>query len=398
VIRTALTRLHRWVGLGIAIFLALASLSGSLIVFYRELDAALNPELYQVPVAETHLSATALAAAVERQLPGAEVSGLMLSPPPGRSAELWVAAKSGALAYNQVFADPASGKVLGLRQWGKAGLSRAALMPMIYLFHYTLKLPGVWGTLLMGVIGCLWTIDCFVAFALTLPRATPFWRKWAISWRLKRGARAYRRNLDWHRAGGLWVWGMLLVLASSGVALNLPEHVFRPLLKLVTPLSPGVTEIGAPRLNLPPAPASLSFDDAVARGRQAAAVVRFVPRYVFHFPAYHAYGVGFGEAGSDGMDGWGRSDVYLDDRSGAPLLRQMAGQGRAADIYAGAQFQLHSGRILGWPGRILVCLTGLAVAMLSVTGIWIWWKKRAAKSKRAAYAFPHVRSRSGCCH
>ncbi len=36
----------------------------------------------------------------------------------------------------------------------------------------------------------------------------------------------------------------------------------------------------------------------------------------------------------------------------------------------------HSGRILGLPGRILISLMGLVVAILSVTGVVIWARKR----------------------
>ncbi|MNO08416.1 hypothetical protein D3C81_2310440 [compost metagenome] len=44
-----------------------------------------------------------------------------------------------------------------------------------------------------------------------------------------------------------------------------------------------------------------------------------------------------------------------------------------------AQLPLHSGRILGLPGRILISAMGLVIAMLSVTGVIIWWRKRAAR-------------------
>jgi uncharacterized iron-regulated membrane protein len=44
-----------------------------------------------------------------------------------------------------------------------------------------------------------------------------------------------------------------------------------------------------------------------------------------------------------------------------------------------AQFPLHSGRILGLPGRILISIMGLVVAMLSVTGIVIWARKRRTR-------------------
>lgn len=56
--------------------------------------------------------------------------------------------------------------------------------------------------------------------------------------------------------------------------------------------------------------------------------------------------------------------------------------GTAADIFVQAQFPLHSGRILGLPGRILVSIMGLVVAALSVTGVVVWHRKRAARLQR----------------
>ena len=57
----------------------------------------------------------------------------------------------------------------------------------------------------------------------------------------------------------------------------------------------------------------------------------------------------------------------------------MPWQGTAADIFVQAQFPLHSGRILGLPGRILISAMGIVVAALSVTGIVIWARKRRAR-------------------
>ena len=53
--------------------------------------------------------------------------------------------------------------------------------------------------------------------------------------------------------------------------------------------------------------------------------------------------------------------------------------GTAADIFVQAQFPLHSGRIVGLFGRILISIMGLVVAALSVTGVVIWWRKRRAR-------------------
>jgi uncharacterized iron-regulated membrane protein len=43
-------------------------------------------------------------------------------------------------------------------------------------------------------------------------------------------------------------------------------------------------------------------------------------------------------------------------------------------------FPLHSGRILGVTGRVLMSLTGVLVAMLCATGVLIWARKRRSRA------------------
>ncbi|WP_370551375.1 PepSY domain-containing protein [Glaciimonas sp. PAMC28666] len=40
---------------------------------------------------------------------------------------------------------------------------------------------------------------------------------------------------------------------------------------------------------------------------------------------------------------------------------------------------MHSGRIFGLTGRILISIMGVIVAMLSATGLLIWFRKRRAR-------------------
>ena len=203
--RGVLVRLHRYAGLALALFLAFAGLTGSAIVFGEELDAFLNPALFHTGSKGPVLPPTQLARRVEHALPGARVTYIPLRRKGDETYVLGVTSKPGVtLAYDEVFTDPVTGRVLATRQWGQCSLSRLHLMPFLYVAHYTLQLPGTWGVLFMGIVGILWTIDCFIGFALTLPRGKPFWRKWATSWRIKPNAGRYRFHLDLHRAGSLW--------------------------------------------------------------------------------------------------------------------------------------------------------------------------------------------------
>jgi uncharacterized iron-regulated membrane protein len=71
--------------------------------------------------------------------------------------------------------------------------------------------------------------------------------------------------------------------------------------------------------------------------------------------------------------------LFFDGQDGRALGEREPWKGTAADIFVQAQFPLHSGRILGLPGRIRVSVMGLVVAALSVTGVVIWYRRRRAR-------------------
>ena len=48
------------------------------------------------------------------------------------------------------------------------------------------------------------------------------------------------------------------------------------------------------------------------------------------------------------------------------------GRGAGGDVYKRQ-------RIAGLPGRIAIAALGLAIAGLSLTGVYIWWRKRRAR-------------------
>src|SRR4051794_39421913 len=129
-VRAVLVRLHRYAGLGIAIFVTVAALTGSLIAFNEELDSWLNPDLYRAVQAGHALDTDALDAdtivrRVEQASSGARVSYVSLSLGAGKSVRLRVEPRgSTPLNYDEVFADPLTGEVLGKRQWGACCFSQ----------------------------------------------------------------------------------------------------------------------------------------------------------------------------------------------------------------------------------------------------------------------------------
>jgi uncharacterized iron-regulated membrane protein len=131
----------------------------------------------------------------------------------------------------------------------------------------------------------------------------------------------------------------------------------------------------------------LAMQDVVARAAQEGRRRAWADPVggVFYSQEYGIYMLSFFQPGGDhGTGGVGPALLYYDGVDGRLLGERQPWKGTAADIFVQAQFPLHSGRILGLPGRILISFMGVVVALLSVTGVLIWWRKRASKRMAAA--------------
>jgi iron complex outermembrane receptor protein len=101
-----------------------------------------------------------------------------------------------------------------------------------------------------------------------------------------------------------------------------------------------------------------------------------IPSAIFALPRYGVYSVRLLPHDDDGESGLGPTRLFIDDQDGHVVATDIPGAGTAGDVFIQAQFPLHSGRLAGIYGRVAIAVTGLVVAMLSVTGVLIWWRKR----------------------
>lgn len=406
--------LHRYVGLVLAAFLIVTGLTGAVISWDHELDEWLNPHLIQAlaPDATSNDESPAKSpldyvAGIEARYPEVEIVYVPLGPEPGHSLDYWAeprfnpeTGKLHEVSFNQVFVDPASGQELGKREWGAIWpLSGETFVSFLYKLHFSLHVPEMaghdhWGVWLLGIVALVWTLDCFVGFYLTLParrksggssgssERKSFFARWKPSWLIRTKGGAYKLNFDLHRAFGLWTWVLLFVIAFTGFSMNLYAELFEPVMTKISDVTPS---IWTSRKELEPSkrtPPKLTFSDILARGSVEAKKhgIDAPPGHLFYSPGLNIYEIEFYHPGDGhGVGGVGHRELYFDGTDGRVLGERKPWTGTAADIFVQAQFPVHSGRILGLPGRILISLMGLVVAMLSVTGVYIWYKKRFAR-------------------
>lgn len=398
-VRIAVTRqfwvmAHRWAGLTIALFLIVAGATGALLPWTEALTFAGWPALSAVgpPSSDARpLDPVTLAERVERQT-GAAVAFLPLEVPADHVASFILAARPGQPEPDRdiAWADPYSGAVRLTYRNGRLADGPQNVMPFLYEVHRTLAL-GAWGTWALGIAALVWTVDCFVGFYLTLPvrckgiaaigqASTSWWKRWRPAWTLRKGAGVHKRNIDLHRAGGLWLWPLLLVFAWSAVGFNLPS-VHRPVMRAL-----GRQDYfeGA-SLPKPIETPVIDRRKAVAVGRELMTAEGARRGFRTERAGYLSYDAGTGLYAYSA-----RTSLDWSSKDASTTLWFGGADGRLAQFspplgVSGADqtmswfTMLHMARVFGLPYRIFVSALGLAVVGMSVTGVLIWMRKRSAR-------------------
>ncbi|WP_454694310.1 PepSY-associated TM helix domain-containing protein [Achromobacter aegrifaciens] len=402
-------------GLVIAGFLLVAGLTGALLAWNDELEAWVSPELFRAAAPAPDVPALdplILRERVQALFPGALVVHAPLTVQLGRALVLNLRARPDpvtgiepGLADDQVFVDPHSGRILGARKLGDLAQGLHNLMPFVYRLHRELAL-GVVGSRIFGVVALLWTLDCFVGFCLSLPArggknsrsgqaakagGKSWLARWRSSWQVRWGAGRYKVNFDLHRAGGLWAWAMLFVLAWSAVAFNLSE-VYDPVMRSV--FAHQADDAALRPLPVPEHAPAIGWREAREVGRRLMAVqaqmfgytvlredaLRLDPRV-----GVYRYSV---VSSRDVSHRWGLTSLTFDADTGTLGGLWLPTGVASGDTLRTWLISLHMAAVGGEEAsltvKLLICVMGLVVAMLSATGLVIWWKKRQGRRHAAS--------------
>lgn len=368
-LRPALVLWHRWFGLLGALWLFLLGATGSILVFYEEIDHGLNADWFTASPGPT-LPVSQLVGAAIGAHPGNRPGYIDLPDEPGDVVTVYLEPIAGAgqsavrPSYWQVFVDPATAKVLGARDANAIDLSRRGIMSFLYTFHYSLHL-GAWMTWILGLVGLVWIIDHIASAVLSFPNAA----RWKESFRIRRRAAGHKRVFDLHRAVGLWLFPVTLTLAATGVYFNWSDDVLMAIDR-ISPLTKRPDQAAAALaepLDRPPVSADRALTLAGAARVDS----------LSYNPAKGIYWLRLFDPRD--IDSNGNRWLFVDARSGAVVGDRHFSEGSAGDVVVAWQFPLHSGKAFGWAGRIAIFLSGIALCTFVVTGLMIWWRKRSAR-------------------
>lgn len=372
--------LHLWLGLGFGLFLAIIGLTGSVLVFWHELDEAINPVLYGADLGNgaIHKPLDDIIATAKKSAPkgwgsfgldapqesGNYVFGFYYpeaSPSPEQAESLNIAV------------NPYTNKVVNQRvfyhSWNPL---RHCLVGFFFKLHYALFM-GDTGVTIVGILSVLFLVSTLTGLILWWP-LTGNWKRVLT---IKRRASNERFNHDLHQSAGFYSLIVLLALLISGMYFNLPDQ-FRWLVERFSTLTPNAEAHDAIQAN--------SLENPIETALTKAQAI-----YPNSKPHYYSFGSGekatltacFRDIPSLRSKVLDMGCVIIDPNNGSILQIKDPSQGSAGDVFMQWQWPLHSGQAFGWTGRILVFLSGLACPMLFVTGVIRWLQKRKAKSLKS---------------
>lgn len=354
VLRRLLLFLHLWAALLASVFLLVLGVTGSLMVYEREINHALNARLVAVQPTARLLPLGELFALLEKAHPGYKVTDMAFPRQPDIAYQMYLNPGDDGEGF-VVTVDQYKGKELGDARTANQ------FMDSIHGFHTHLLMEkhrdaAKW---ILGVASVF-------LFFLSCSGIVLWWRRklFSINW----SSSGKRINFDVHNVLGVFCSSFLFCFALTGIALTWDGAVS----DLVNRLTHSGSMPRSPRLATTAEGATPLSPDAIIAAARAALPGAEIDSLSIHpgepvdlrmkFPEDHTP--------------VGRSRVAVDPYTGNVLSvwsTRTAPMGfKISRMWIR---EIHTGDIFGWPTRILACLVSLALPILTITGTLIWWNR-----------------------
>lgn len=376
-------QVHLYFGLFAGAILVIIGLTGSILVFWHEIDSWLNPDLYQVEMskdgAATQRPLAEMIAAAQAAMPaGAKLGNIYYPHWPGTAFIVSFAPAEtvpGEYEYLEAFVDPYTVKVQGTRIfYSAANPFDNCFVGLMLKLHYNLLLGDTPGVTIVGILAVLLLISVLTGLILWWP-LTGKWRQ-AFTW--KRHASAERFSFDLHKTTGVYAALVLLAVLFSGVYFNLMDEF----VWLVSRFSPA-TDIYKLRSKSQRGVVSITPDEAIAVATRLYSEGRIT--YIGGLvDTAGAYRVCWKEVPPCSATSSMHAVWLLINTAVRSCYTYDPASGTAGDVFIQWQWPLHSGQAFGVTGRILVCLSGIACPVLYITGFIRWRQKKRSERHRAA--------------
>ncbi|ELR96757.1 PepSY domain-containing protein [Gloeocapsa sp. PCC 73106] len=369
-IRDATFTIHRYLGLIIGAIAVIIGLTGSILVFYPEINQLMIKEKVGTVTPQTEsVSLTQMKDKIE-SVYGIEPYFVDFPKQPNQVYQFWLTTPEET--YTEVFVNPYTGEILGDRPW------ETSLFGIVYQLHYQL-LAGETGTVIAGIAAFFMFVLSFTGIVLW-----PGWRKLIAGFKIKWKAHPKRVNFDLHKVVGIVAAMFLGAIALTGFAWNFSDKS-TPIIYAAT-FTPKPSEPASIPI---PGQSPLSVEAILSKVELALPSANKLRSLTFPQNPTDAFRVR--KRLPSQLNPHDSVRVYLDQYSGKVLhIDNPLNPNNRAEAVLNAFTPIHFGTFGGLPTRIFYVFVGLTPAILFVTGLVMWsYRKPSSRKKLPEYSDSH---------
>lgn len=368
-VKKTIRTIHLWLGMSSGLLILFLGITGCILAFEVEIRS-LTETFRKVPVEQrVMLPPTALKQEAEKYLVSKKALGVEY-PGVARAA---VAMYYDETKFEQVFLDPYTGKLLKHRNM-KDDFFRIVLDG-----HFYLWLPPKIGQPIVSSATLVFLIMMVSGLILWWPkngaaRKQRFSIKWNVRWR--------RRNYDLHNVLGFYMTWVAIFVAITGLVFGF--QWFAKSLYWVTSFGKQMVEHKHP------------VSDTTKIAKYSSLADHLWQVHKGNVQPNESIGIYFASLPTDPVEvvinhlpgTYYNSDFHhYDQNTGIELEAEGSYSGKfktasVADKIVRMNYDMHTGAVLGLPGKIMAFFASLVAASLPVTGFLIWWGRKNRKVAR----------------
>lgn len=352
--------LHLWLGLASGLLVFIIAVTGCVYCFQHEIQNALQPYRFVKKQSAPFLPPSQIKAAGEKAAPNKQVRSVLYGDAAHSAQVVFLNSKKGY--YDIAYINPYTAEVLKVKDMN------SDFFRFVLKGHFYLWLPPVVGKPAVAYTTLIFAAILISGIVLWQPKREKFRIKWNARWR--------RLNYDLHSVLGFYVVLLALVLALTGLVWG-----FQWFANAVYKTAGGKN--------------ALRHADVISTPRKEAPLIDKVyaqmakehPRaQTIEVRIPHADTIAIAATANPDADTHWKTDYrYYDQNTLQEIpVRHVRGRFReaqAADKLLRMNYDIHTGAILGLPGKILAFFASLICASLPVTGFLFWLGRKKKKQR-----------------
>lgn len=347
--RKLINTLHLWLGLISGILILIVATTGCMLAFEEEIRFATQHDaLYVTPENKPTLNVESLVSVIKKYEPKAKLSQVRYLGDPSKAVLCYLKDK------RIIFVNPYNGQVLSVRN------PDTDFFTVVLSIHRTLLLGKTGETIILCNV-CVFLVMLLSGLVLWMPKRIKQLKQ-ALT--IKANASAKRRYFDLHSVFGFYGFIPLLLICLTGISMATNSGDAGKKLRSIQADSKPSKDI---------------YDRVVAQ--------------VYHNEPVEMLRINF-PADSVGVinvlmryqtNGLRKQSSYTFDRYSGALLKSDTYQDKPfGQRFFGSNYEIHTGRIWGIPGKSIMFLAGLIALSLPITGFLIWKGKKRKQPVKVA--------------